>query len=177
MEINATSAEIIKKLSLLPHPEGGYYVETFRSPDRVTLADGRVRSAGTAIYYLLPKGKVSALHRVAADEVWHHYMGAPLELLTISPAGVLEKIVLGKDLPAGQRAQQTVPSGVWQAARSLPSGEGFTLAGCTVSPGFDFADFEMPGHGVLLDLFPEHAGIIEKFMGEVEAPDEIQASD
>jgi predicted cupin superfamily sugar epimerase len=177
MGIDATSAEIIKKLSLLPHPEGGYYVETFRSPDRVTLADGRVRSAGTAIYYLLPKGKVSALHRVAADEVWHHYMGAPLELLTISPGGVLEKIVLGKDLPAGQRAQQTVPSGVWQAARSLPSGEGFTLAGCTVSPGFDFADFEMPGHGVLLDIIPEHAEIIEKFMGEVEAPDEIQASD
>jgi len=153
--------EVITRLGLKPHPEGGYYAENFRSLESVTLSDGRQRSASTAIYFLLPKGAFSALHRVAADECWHHYRGVPLELLMISPEGGLERVILGLELTAGQRPQHVVPSGWWQAARPLDGGS--TLAGCTVAPGFDFADFEMPSRPALLELFPQHAAVILEF--------------
>ena len=168
MDVDVQAGEIIGMLGLLPHPEGGYFRETFRSSDMVTLADGRERSAGTSIYYLLPQGTFSALHKVAADEIWHFDLGAPLELLTITPAGDLEVHLLGCQLDAGQRPQYTVPSGVWQAARALPSSGGFTLVGCTVSPGFDFADFEMPGRAALGALFPQHQAIIDSFTRDEE---------
>ena len=153
--------EIIARLGLTSHPEGGYYAETFRSKEIVTLSDGRLRSASTAIHFLLPAGSFSALHRVAADEVWHHYGGSPLELVTISPDGHLDKILLGRDLLSGQHPQHVVPSGWWQGARPLDRGA--TLTGCTVAPGFDFQDFEMPSRSVLLDLFPQHAPVILEF--------------
>ena len=153
--------EVITRLGLKPHPEGGYYAETFRSLESVMLSDGRQRSASTAIYFLLPEGAFSALHRVAADECWHHYGGAPLELVMISPEGGLERVILGPELTAGQRPQHVVPSGWWQAARPLDGGS--ALAGCTVAPGFDFADFEMPSRPVLLELFPIHAAVILEF--------------
>jgi len=153
--------EVITQLGLQPHPEGGYYAETFRSLESVMLSDGRQRSASTAIYFLLPEGAFSALHRVAANECWHHYGGAPLELVMISPKGSLERVILGPDLNAGQRPQQVVLSGWWQAARPLDGGS--SLAGCTVAPGFDFADFEMLSRLVLLELFPSHAAVILEF--------------
>ena len=153
--------EVITQLGLKPHPEGGYYAETFRSQENVTRLDGQVRSASTAIHFLLPAGAFSALHRVSSDEAWHHYGGMPLELVTISPEGSLERVILGPDLSNGQRPQHIVPSGHWQAARPLDGGS--ALAGCTVAPGFDFADFEMPSRPVLLELFPRHAAVILEF--------------
>ena len=132
-----TAAEIIALLDLKPHPEGGHYRETFRDPREV---DGR--SVGTAIYFLLAVGESSHWHRVDAGEVWHWHAGAPLELRIADP---LERTVaLGPDLIAGERPQAVVPTGAWQAARSLGP---WTLVGCTVSPGFDFAGFEMAPEG------------------------------
>ena len=131
-----TAEEIIELLGLAPHPEGGFYRETFRS----LVVDEDDRAASTAIYYLLPAGKVSAWHRVTdADEVWHFYAGAPLEL-TVADGPKRTITLLGADLAAGQRPQGVVPAGVWQTARTL--GE-WTLVGCTVAPGFRFESFEM----------------------------------
>ena len=133
-------------LNLLPHPEGGFFAETFRASDVVlhpgTTPVGLQRAASTAIYYLLPPGASSAWHRVCSDEAWHHYDGGALELLMQSPDGENARVVLGTDINAGQRPQAIVPAGWWQSARPLER-EGWVLCGCTVAPGFDFADFEM----------------------------------
>jgi predicted cupin superfamily sugar epimerase len=133
-----TAAEVIRVLELKPHPEGGHYRENFRDPREV---DGR--SVGTAIYYLLAAGERSHWHHVDAAELWHFYDGAPLELQIADETG-RRSLILGPDLTAGQRPQGVVPTGAWQAARSL--GE-WTLVGCTVAPGFDFAGFEMAPAG------------------------------
>lgn len=143
-----TAEEVVRLLGLLPHPEGGAYRETFRAP----APDGE-RGASTAIYYLLRSGELSAWHRVDADEVWHHYAGAPLELALSAPSAPSAPsdngeerttLRLGKDLAAGERPQAVVPAGVWQSARSL--GE-WTLVGCTVAPAFQFSGFEMAPAG------------------------------
>ncbi len=133
--------ELIATLGLQPHPEGGWYAEVFRSASTVQPGDARgSRSALTTIYFLLTAGQTSRLHRVASDEVWHFYEGDPLEL-TIAPGDLssLSQTTLG---PVGPSSAPvfTVPAGCWQAAR--PQGA-YTLVGCTVAPGFDFADFEM----------------------------------
>ncbi|GAB5378390.1 MAG: cupin domain-containing protein [Acuticoccus sp.] len=129
---------IIEALGLKPHPEGGFFAETFRDQP----GDGRGHS--TAIYFLLRAGDVSAWHRVDAAEIWHHYAGAPLSL-TISADGRTEETHrLGPDILAGERPQVAVPRDVWQTARSL--GE-WTLVGCTVAPAFEFAGFEMAPPG------------------------------
>ncbi|MGE0767156.1 MAG: cupin domain-containing protein [Hyphomicrobiaceae bacterium] len=133
--------DIRRSLGLRPHPEGGYYRETFR--------DGRLddagRAASTAIYFLLEAGQVSGWHRVDAAEVWHFYSGAPLELrISSAENDVSRSLVLGPDLAAGQAPQIVVPSGHWQWARSLGA---WTLAGCTVAPGFTFDGFEMAPPG------------------------------
>jgi hypothetical protein len=136
---DALSAEdVARRLDLSPHPEGGYYRETFRDPRRV---EGRAVS--TAIYYLLPAGQVSAWHRVDAAEIWHYHAGAPLEL-SLWDAGRRLVLRLGADLPGGERPQGIAPAGVWQSARSLGA---WTLVGCTVAPGFEFAHFEMAPPG------------------------------
>jgi predicted cupin superfamily sugar epimerase len=153
--------ELVARLGLLPHPEGGFFGESFRSPIQLTLPDGRIRAASTAIYFLLPMGAFSALHRVSSDEVWHFYDGDPLELTTITSGGILETMTLGRDLEAGQRPQFVVPAGVWQAAKPTEEKIGYTLVGCTVAPGFDFADFEMPVRDELGRLFPQHAAAIQ----------------
>lgn len=132
-----TAAEIIALLDLKPHPEGGHYRETFR--DRREVGG---RSAGTAIYFLLAEGEASHWHRVDAVEIWHFHAGAPLELRIADPGE--RSIMLGPDLMAGERPQGVVPTGAWQAARSLGA---WTLVGCTVAPGFDFAGFEMAPEG------------------------------
>ena len=133
--------ELIATLELRPHPEGGFYREIFRSSATVTLSDGRgVRPAQTTIYFLLPQGQVSRWHRVTSDEVWHLYEGGPLELFELSePGHTLLRHSLG-DVRGEQAPVRTIPAGSWQAARSLTS---HTLVGCTVSPGFDFADFRL----------------------------------
>lgn len=129
------AAQIIKALGLEPHPEGGHYCETWRAP-----ANPGMRSAGTAIYYLLQEGEVSHWHRVDAAEAWHWYAGAELEL-ALSPDGSdVTRHLLGPNIAAGRRPQIVIPAGVWQSAKSLGD---WTLAGCTVSPGFEFSGFEM----------------------------------
>lgn len=135
-----SAAEIVRLLDLAPHPEGGFYRETFRDPAAV---DGRAVS--TAIYYLLPAGQTSAWHRVDAAEVWHFYAGAPLELSLADASG---RIVhrLGADLASGERPQLVAPAGAWQRARSLGA---WTLVGCTVAPGFEFAGFELAASGLI----------------------------
>jgi predicted cupin superfamily sugar epimerase len=130
-----TAAEVIAALRLAPHPEGGYYRETFRDSRTV---DGR--SVGSAIYYLLDVGEVSAWHRVDATEIWHWHAGAPL-VITVSPNGHdAGARYLGPDLARGQHPQIVVPEGQWQTATSLGA---WTLVGCTVSPAFRFEGFEM----------------------------------
>lgn len=132
-----TAADIVALLDLAPHPEGGHYRETYRDPHQV---DGR--SAGTAIYFLLAEGEASHWHRVDAVEIWHFHAGAPLELRIADP--IARRVVLGPNLEDGERPQGVVPMGAWQSARSLGA---WTLVGCTVAPGFEFAGFEMAPDG------------------------------
>jgi uncharacterized protein len=130
---------IIALLGLAPHPEGGHFRETFR--DTAGVQGGR--AASTAIYFLLRAGEVSRWHRVDAAEVWHWYAGAPLVLSITDDAG-RQTITLGSDLAAGQRPQAVVPAHAWQQAHSAGA---WTLVGCTVAPGFEFAGFEMAPSG------------------------------
>jgi len=137
-----TEAEaIIRALGLEPHPEGGFYRETFR--DVATGPDGR--AASTAIYFLLHEGQVSRWHRVDATEVWHWHAGAPLDLGLAPPGGAARQVTLGFDPASGLQPQAVVPTGWWQQARSRGV---WTLVGCTVTPGFTFAGFELAPDGL-----------------------------
>ncbi len=157
-----TADQVIGTLGLAPHPEGGFYRETFRAPASVSAPFANVsRAASTAIYFLLRAGDFSAFHSVRSDEVWHHYLGATLELHTIDPAGTHERVELGSNLLNGELPQWVVPAGSLQAARII--GEGFGLFGCTVAPGFDFADFGMPERDELCARFPALTLLIESF--------------
>ncbi|MCW5746157.1 MAG: cupin domain-containing protein [Alphaproteobacteria bacterium] len=131
--------ELIRRLGLQPHPEGGHFVEAYRAP---AAAGGR--GATTAIYFLLRAGESSHWHRVDAVEIWHWYAGAPLELSISDDGRVRRTLTLGVDFAAGQRPQAVVPPHAWQAARSLGD---WTLAGCTVSPAFEFAGFNLAPPG------------------------------
>ena len=141
---------MVRRLGLIPHPEGGFYRETFRSAETLSLADGRLRSASTAIYFLLPAGTYSAWHQVASDEVWHHYAGGPLRLYLLGQG----EHRLDRDHP-----QAVVPAGVWQAAEPVA---GAVLCGCTVAPGFDFADFRLADRGSLTAAYPADAELIRR---------------
>jgi predicted cupin superfamily sugar epimerase len=154
--------DIVERFALLPHPEGGYFREVFRSglslehPVR-----GARRSGGTFIYFLLAEKDFSAFHRVlGSDEIWHLYSGGPLELHTIDDAQRYMKHVLTTDLARGEPAL-VVPGGRWQAARLAP-GADWAFCGCTVAPGFDFADFEMPPASELVARFPAHERAIRE---------------
>lgn len=128
--------DVIRLLDLRPHPEGGHFRETFR--DERQAAGGR--AASTAIYFLLARGERSHWHRIDAVEVWHWYAGAPLRLEIAQAAGRIDRAILGGDLGAGECPQVVVPAHAWQAAQTLGD---WTLCGCTVAPGFDFATFEL----------------------------------
>ncbi len=130
-----SAAEIIRLLAMRPHPEGGHFCETFRDTQ---LIDGK-RAASTAIYFLLARGERSHWHRVDAAEGWHWHAGAPLRL-AITEKNTTKTVMLGPDLAAGQRPQAIVPAHAWQAAESLGD---WTLVGCTVAPGFEYAGFEL----------------------------------
>jgi len=133
-----SAADIIRRLELKPHPEGGHYRETFRDPHTV---DGR--AASTSIYFLLQRGERSHWHRVDAVETWHYYLGAPLKLSVVN--GASEEILrLGPDIAAGEAPQVTVPARAWQAAETTGD---WTLVGCTVAPGFEFSGFELAPKG------------------------------
>jgi uncharacterized protein len=136
-----SAAAVIRLLDLKPHPEGGHFRETFR--DARPVEGGR--AASTAIYFLLARGERSHWHRVDATEIWHFHAGAPLMLETAAhERGPVTAITLGPDLAAGQEPQAVVPQGVWQAAASQGD---WTLVGCTVAPGFEFAGFELAPKG------------------------------
>ncbi|MEM8601102.1 MAG: cupin domain-containing protein [Bacteroidota bacterium] len=151
----------IEALGLLPHPEGGFFRETYRAAHAVTGKDGQPRAASTAIYFLLRAGDVSRLHRITADEGWHLYAGGPLTIHMLTGAGAYDALHLGLDLAAGQRPQQVVPGGVWFGA-TVDAGADYALVGCTVAPGFDFADFELAERAAMLEAFPRHRVLVER---------------
>ena len=134
-----TAASLIDTLDLAPHPEGGWYRETWRDP-----ASGAGRGHGTAIYYLLEQGQRSHWHQVDAVEIWHHYAGAPLTLEVYRDGEAVQVATLGPDVLAGQLPQAIVPARAWQSAHAA---EGWTLVGCTVSPAFEFTGFTLAPAG------------------------------
>jgi hypothetical protein len=149
-----TSAEIKKLLELVQHPiEGGYFRRTYTSASALDLARG-VRPAGTAIYYLLEAGTFSEMHALDSDEIFHFYLGDPVEMLQLFPGGGSAIITLGPDLQAGQHVQVLVPAGVWQGTRLISGGK-VALLGCTVVPGFDFADYRNASFDELAVQWPE----------------------
>jgi hypothetical protein len=161
-----TAEQIKRLLGLVPlEHEGGDFAETYRATD--VLAAGSLgrewldaRSLSTAIYYLLTPGTFSALHRLRSDELFHFYLGDPVEMLQLPPEGSARVVMLGTELAAGMRPQVMVPRGVWQGTRLLPGGR-LALLGTTMAPGFDFQDFELGNRSALVSLYPTHRERIE----------------
>ena len=161
-----TAQQLVQQYSLQPHPEGGWYRETYRSSEYIAQVALPERFRGTrvfstAIYFLLEQGNFSAFHRIRSDECWHFYAGDPLLVYVIQIDGSLDIIQLGNDFTRGQLFQYTVPANCWFASRPA-TGSTFCFAGCTVAPGFEFADFEMADASFLSVLYPQHAGIIKE---------------
>lgn len=144
----------IRRLDLQPHPEGGHYRESYRSAERTGS-----RNVSTAIYYLLREGECSRFHRLRSDELWHHYDGAPLTIHCLVPDRGYRALALGSG--ETERPQRIVPAGWWFGATCEEPG-GFTLAGCTVAPGFEFADFELGRRADLVRDFPDCRAWIER---------------
>jgi predicted cupin superfamily sugar epimerase len=158
----ANKDQLIKTFSLLPHPEGGYYKETYRSAEVIETPSTQFphqRNYSTAIYFLIEKNNFSALHRIKSDEIWHFYDGDALEVIEIDLKGNLIRTQVGRDIQNGQTFQYTVKAGHWFGSRVLKGGK-FSFVGCTVSPGFDFRDFEMAGREELCKQFPQHKTVI-----------------
>ncbi len=155
--MNSEAQRLIAELHLGPHPEGGYFRETFRSGDRVTTARGTSRSALTTILFLLTGETFSAFHRLTSDETWHFYRGDPLTVEIIDPAGRHERRVLGPDGP-----WQTAVGAGSHFASHVEYPLGYALVGCDVAPGFEFSDFFLATRAVLIAAYPQHAGLIAK---------------
>ena len=159
--------EIIRQLDLRPHPEeGGFYRETYRSNesfpgDSLPKRHKSPRSLGTAIYYLLTPQTVSALHRLPTDEIFHFYLGDPVEMLCLYPDGTSEVILLGQDLAAGERPQVVMPMRTWFGS-CLRAGGRFALMGTTMAPGFEFEDYQSGDRETLLAAYPAQADLIRK---------------
>lgn len=156
----------IRRLDLSPHPEGGFYRETYRSSLGVsaTLVGGKAggrRSLSTAIYFLLLRGQTSRIHRIGSDELWHHYAGGVIVIHMLMPDGVYCRQRLGRDVQRQEQPQVVVPAGTWFGATLTPRVP-FALAGCTVAPGFDFSDFELGDAEKLSALYPGHAPLIRR---------------
>jgi len=164
--MNTRLFQIIEKLELEPHPEGGYFKETYRSTGEIkqdSLGSNfeGPRNYSTCIYFLLTSNDFSAFHKIKQDEIWHFYDGSPIRLHVISPSGEYSKHRIGRELALGETPQLVVLAGCWFAAEVLNESD-FSLVGCTVSPGFDFRDFEMRSRTKLISLFPEHEKIISR---------------
>ncbi|HYS67646.1 MAG TPA: cupin domain-containing protein [Paraburkholderia sp.] len=161
---HAAKDELIRRFDLKPHPEGGFFSETYRSAQRVS-RDGdsaQARSASTAIYYLLCDGAHSAWHRIKSDEVWHFYAGEPLNVHVLDETGTLVTHRLGNALTHPDAVfQAVVPAGLWFAAECADPST-FALVGCTVAPGFEFSEFELADVGALKARHPRHAAFIER---------------
>jgi predicted cupin superfamily sugar epimerase len=162
-----TADELVKHLHLQPHPkEGGYFRETYRSVESIpaNALPSRyqgARAQSTAIYYLLTPSTFSALHRLQTDEIFHFYLGDPIRMVQLHPDGSLKTIVLGPNVLAGQQVQVVVPRGVWQGSLLEPGGA-FALLGCTVAPGFEYADYEAGDQQALIAQYPDAANWIRR---------------
>lgn len=163
-----THSEMVKSLvdnfQLQPHPEGGFYKQTYVASEEIPQSALPKRFAGsrpfsTSIYFLLTKGNFSAFHKIQSDEGWHFYAGGSLEVIILHENGHLQIIRLGSDWLLGEQFQTTVPAGAWFASRCT-EGVDYSLVGCTVAPGFDFTDFELAKRSKLIETYPEHAEII-----------------
>ncbi len=159
-----TASDIIRKLGLRPHPEGGCYLETYRADETLPQSALAARYCGgrnisTAIYYLIEQGNFSALHRVKSDELFHFYLGSPVEILVIEEGGPARTAFLGNDIAAGQTPQFLVPKNAVQGLRVAEGGD-FALLGATVAPGFDFADFELVEALGLIERYPQFSELI-----------------
>jgi predicted cupin superfamily sugar epimerase len=156
--------ELISHYRLEPHPEGGFYRQTYVAglslPEKSLGGDFKGdRPASTAIYFLLPQSTFSAFHRIKSDELWHHYAGGTLLIHVIFPDGRYTQLRLGSDLSEGEAFQHVVPAGTWFASEPI-DGADFVLVGCTVSPGFDFRDFELADRSRLSMDYPQHSELI-----------------
>jgi hypothetical protein len=161
-----TAAYWIEKLQLDPHPEGGYFRQTYRAgiviaQEALPAGFADARSASTAIYFLLEGENFSAFHRLRSDEVWHFYAGAPLIVHMISREGSYSSFLLGQDLERGQVLQAVVPAGCWFATH-IEGWKSFAVVGCTVAPGFDFKDFEMGRRKELVEKYPQYRELITR---------------
>jgi len=161
-----TAQQLVKQYGLQPHPEGGWYKETYRSNEYIPANAlpskfGGDRAFSTAIYFLLEHNDFSAFHRIKSDEMWHFYEGTALNIYVIDPAGNFELITLGKNFTYGETFQAVVKAGNWFAAQPADP-EGFCFVGCTVAPGFDFKDMELAGRESMIFEFPQHSAIIQK---------------
>ena len=160
----------IRRLRLEPHPEGGYFRQTYRSALTITrealpAGFGGARSASTAIYFVLEGKNFSAFHRLRSDEMWHFYIGAQVSVHVIEPSGRSSSILLGNDLEAGEVLQAVVPAGCWFASH-MADWKSFAVVGCTVAPGFDFEDFEMGERAELVRLYPQHRELVQRLTRE-----------
>ena len=151
-----SAKDIIEKLGLMAHPEGGWFAETYRAEARVQW-ESQERTASTSIYFLLEKGQRSAFHRIDSDEMWHHYQGAAIRITLLEEAG--PRVIDVGPLSDGLSPQAWVPAGVWFGAEPLGKGD-YTLVGCTVAPGFEFSSFEMAQREALLERWPDHRELI-----------------
>jgi uncharacterized protein len=159
-----TAERLVEQLVLSRHPEGGWFRESYRCTESIPKEGlpqgfGGSRSVCTGIYFLLQRGEISALHRIKSDELWHFYAGTGLTIQVITRSGEHLELKLGRDLDAGESFQAMVPAGCWFGAEVSGAGE-YALVGCTVAPGFDFADFEMGKRGELLRDFPDMEEVI-----------------
>ncbi|MDD7885229.1 cupin domain-containing protein [Flavivirga sp. 57AJ16] len=163
----STIQKIIDQLELQAHPEGGYFKEVYRSEGTINKENlgedfSGQRNYATSIYFLLTSESFSAFHRIKQDEIWHFYKGAPIKLHIISNVGIYSNVIIGNDIEKKQNPQFVVKAKDWFAAEVLDKNS-YTLVGCTVSPGFDFNDFELPKRDMLISKFPEHKDLITAF--------------
>jgi hypothetical protein len=163
--MNETEKRLIDFYQLVPHPEGGYYKETYRSDvlvDQSALPSRFLghRHCSTAIYFLLVKDSFSAFHKILSDECWHFYEGAAVAIHVLHLNGAYELIKLGNRIDLGEQFQAIVPAGAWFASKTLGA---YSLVGCTVSPGFDFNDFELANANELTQMYPEQSALIQQF--------------
>lgn len=156
-----SAQEIVDKLKLTPHPEGGFYTETYRSDYTIVNERKENRNISTAIYYLLEDEDKSLFHRIQSDELWFFHLGQPLEIILIQSKH-LTTIILGNDIKKDEFPQVRIPANTWFAAR-VKNAKGFSLVSCTVSPGFDFADFDLAKREDLVQQYPHLKDVIERF--------------
>jgi predicted cupin superfamily sugar epimerase len=160
--MNTEIKQLVSTLGLEPHPEGGFYKETYRSDSSFIPSGFKAeRAVSTCIYFMLTSGSFSAFHRIKSDEVWHFYKGAPIQLHIISGNGTYRHVRIGNDILNGEHPQFMVKAGDWFASE-VHEKDAYALAGCTVAPGFDFTDFEMAQRDALCKEYPMHKDIIQR---------------